>query len=103
MIDLVLNPIAFATLLTALYVLRFRGWQRPFAVAAYFAFFGALALADSEYATSRGTELRVPDAVAEKMGGESAEYEAEGNTSADPGSDATLMDPAALQKAVFSL
>lgn len=45
MIDLVLNPIAFATLLTALYVLRFRGWQRPFAVAAYFAFFGALELA----------------------------------------------------------
>lgn len=38
----VLNPIAFATLLTALYVLRFRGWKRPLAVVGYFVFFAAL-------------------------------------------------------------
>ena len=38
----VLNPLAFAILLTALYVLRFRGWRRPLAVAGYFVFFAAL-------------------------------------------------------------
>ena len=38
----VLNPLAFATLLTALYVLRFRGWKRPVAVVGYFLFFAAL-------------------------------------------------------------
>ena len=38
----VLNPLAFATLLTALYVLRFRGWRRPAAVVGYFVFFAAL-------------------------------------------------------------
>ncbi|MEM9177757.1 MAG: hypothetical protein AAGC67_21310 [Myxococcota bacterium] len=38
----VLNPLAFATLLTALYVLRFRGWKRPLAVVGYFVFFAAL-------------------------------------------------------------
>lgn len=37
-----LNPIAFATLLTSLYVLRFRGWTRPRAVIGYFVFFAAL-------------------------------------------------------------
>ena len=37
-----LNPIAFATLLTALFVLRFRGWNRPLAVVGYFVFFAAL-------------------------------------------------------------
>ncbi len=39
MIDSILNPIAFSILLTSLYVLRFRGWERPVAVALYFAFF----------------------------------------------------------------
>ena len=38
----ILNPLAFATLLTALYVLRFRGWNRPLAVAGYFVFFAAI-------------------------------------------------------------
>ncbi len=37
-----LNPIALATLLTALFVLRFRGWNRPLAVVGYFVFFAAL-------------------------------------------------------------
>jgi len=37
-----LNPIAFATLLTALFILRFRGWKRPLAVVGYFGFFAAL-------------------------------------------------------------
>lgn len=40
-----LNPIAFAMLLTSLYVLRFRGWTRPVAVVGYFAFFAALEVA----------------------------------------------------------
>ena len=38
----VLNPLAFATLLTSLYVLRFRGWKKPLWVAGYFVFFAAL-------------------------------------------------------------
>lgn len=37
-----LQPLAFAMLLTSLYVLRFRGWKRPLAVALYFAFFATL-------------------------------------------------------------
>lgn len=37
-----LNPLAFATLLTSLYALRFRGWRRPIAVLGYFAFFAVL-------------------------------------------------------------
>ena len=37
-----LNPIAFAILLTSLYVLRFRGWRRPGMVALYFLFFAGL-------------------------------------------------------------
>lgn len=41
MIETVLNPVAFAALLTSLYLLRFRGWRHPFRVAAYFAFFAA--------------------------------------------------------------
>ena len=36
------DGIAFAGLLTSLYVLRFRGWRRPIAVVVYFAFFFAL-------------------------------------------------------------
>jgi hypothetical protein len=38
----ILNPVAFAILLTSLYVLRFRGWQRPGRVGLYFLFFAAL-------------------------------------------------------------
>ena len=37
-----LNPIAFATLLTSLFVLRFRGWTKPLAVVLYFTFFATL-------------------------------------------------------------
>jgi len=48
MTDAVLNPLAFATLLTSLYVLRFRGWQRPLAVAGYFGFFAILEVAAAQ-------------------------------------------------------
>lgn len=48
-VDSLLNPIAFATLLTSLYVLRFRGWRRPGAVALYFAFFAALEVVATRY------------------------------------------------------
>ena len=44
-----LNPIAFATLLTSLFVLRFRGWTRPVAVAIYFVFFAALEIVATRY------------------------------------------------------
>jgi hypothetical protein len=30
--ETIVNPLAFALLLTSLYILRFRGWQRPFAL-----------------------------------------------------------------------
>lgn len=39
-----LNPVAFAALLTSLYVLRFRGWRQPWRVVTYFLFFAALEL-----------------------------------------------------------
>jgi hypothetical protein len=38
----VANGFAFAFLLTSLWVLRFRGWQRPGAAIAYFVFFFAI-------------------------------------------------------------
>lgn len=44
-----LNPIAFAILLTSLYVLRFRAWQHPGRVALYFAFFAGLELIASHF------------------------------------------------------
>ena len=44
-----LNPIGFATLLTALYVLRFRGWHRPVQVALYFVLFAAVELAATHW------------------------------------------------------
>ncbi|HEB90021.1 MAG TPA: hypothetical protein ENI85_10655 [Deltaproteobacteria bacterium] len=44
-----LNGLAFALLLTSLFVLRFRGWKKPWAVAAYFAFFVTLEIAASHY------------------------------------------------------
>ena len=37
-----LNPLAFATLLTSLFLLRFRGWTKPRAVVLYFVFFATL-------------------------------------------------------------
>lgn len=44
-----LNAVAFAILLTSLYVLRFRAWQRPGVVALYFAFFVGLEMIASHF------------------------------------------------------
>lgn len=44
-----LNPIAFAVLLTSLYVLRFRAWRTPLVVACYFLFFAILEVIASHY------------------------------------------------------
>ncbi len=44
-----LNGISFSLLLTSLYVLRFRGWTRPWAVLAYFIFFVSLEVGTSYY------------------------------------------------------
>ncbi len=52
--EAILNPIAFATLLTSLYVLRFRGWARPRRVALYFLFFAALELVAAHWFLPRG-------------------------------------------------
>ncbi len=38
----IVNPLGFGLLLTALYMLRFRGWRRPRFLLAYFAFFTGL-------------------------------------------------------------
>ena len=43
------NGVGFATLLTSLYVLRFRGWNRPGAVMIYFAFFVTLEVVASKF------------------------------------------------------
>jgi hypothetical protein len=43
------NGIAFALLLTSLFVLRFRGWQHPGRVIAYFLFFVLLEAVASHY------------------------------------------------------
>jgi hypothetical protein len=47
--DSALDGFAFSLLLTSLYVLRFRGWQRPMAVLGYFTFFVVLEIAASHY------------------------------------------------------
>jgi len=44
-----LNAVSFSLLLTSLFILRFRGWKRPLAVAAYFAFFVVLEMIASHY------------------------------------------------------
>jgi len=44
-----LNGLSFSLLLTSLWVLRFRGWQRPLAVLAYFLFFLVLEVSASHY------------------------------------------------------
>ena len=44
-----LNGLSFSLLLTSLWVLRFRGWKRPLAVLAYFAFFFVLEVSASHY------------------------------------------------------
>ena len=48
-LESILNPIAFSILLTSLFVLRFRGWQRPVHVACYFAFFATLEIVATRY------------------------------------------------------
>jgi hypothetical protein len=47
--EAVLNGFSFALLLTSLFVLRFRGWNRPGMVAAYFLFFLVLEVVASHY------------------------------------------------------
>lgn len=49
MSEAIFNALAFSILLTSLYVLRFRGWRRPGAVALYFSFFAALEVVASKY------------------------------------------------------
>lgn len=44
-----LNGISFALLLTSLFILRFRGWKRPTAVAMYFSFFVILEIGASHF------------------------------------------------------
>ncbi len=44
-----INAFSFALLLTALYVLRFRGWKRPLSVLAYLVFFVVLEVVASRY------------------------------------------------------
>lgn len=44
-----LNGLAIATLLTSLFILRFRGWKRPVAVVLYFLFFLGLETAASQW------------------------------------------------------
>jgi len=43
----ILNGLSFSLLLTALFVLRFRGWKRPLLVGVYFCFFLVLEVASS--------------------------------------------------------
>ena len=45
----ILNGLSFSLLLTSLYILRFRGWKRPVAVAGYFAFFLVMEISTSHY------------------------------------------------------
>jgi len=49
MVQQLFNSIAFAVLLSSLYVLRFRGWRTPLAVAFYFLFFAILEVVASNY------------------------------------------------------
>lgn len=44
-----LNSLAFALLLTSLFVLRFRGWKRPTAVLVYFLFFAVIEVLATHY------------------------------------------------------
>lgn len=49
MMEALWNGVAFATLLTSLYILRFRGWTRPLAVCLYFAFFATLEVVAAKF------------------------------------------------------
>ena len=44
-----LNGLAFALLLTSLFVLRFRAWRKPVWIVVYFAFFATLELVASHF------------------------------------------------------
>jgi hypothetical protein len=48
-VESVLNGLSFSLLLTSLFVLRFRGWNRPVAVGFYFMFFLVLEVSASRY------------------------------------------------------
>jgi hypothetical protein len=48
-VESVLNGLSFSLLLTSLFVLRFRGWNRPVAVGLYFVFFLVLEVFASHY------------------------------------------------------
>jgi hypothetical protein len=48
-VESVLNGLSFSLLLTSLFVLRFRGWNRPVAVGLYFMFFLVLEVSASHY------------------------------------------------------
>jgi hypothetical protein len=48
-VESILNGLSFSLLLTALFVLRFRGWKRPLMVVAYFAFFLVLEVTTSHF------------------------------------------------------
>lgn len=45
----IVTPVAFAILLTSLFVLRFRGWRRPLLVVVYFMFFAMLEIGASHF------------------------------------------------------
>lgn len=47
--DSIVNGASFALLLTSLFVLRFRGWNRPIMVVVYFLFFLILEIVASHY------------------------------------------------------
>lgn len=49
-----LNGLAFAVLLTSIFVLRFRGWKRPGLVVAYLVFFAALEMTVSRFVLPPG-------------------------------------------------
>ena len=60
--DAALDGISFALLLTSLWILRFRGWTRPRAGLAYFAFFVVLEVGASHFfipADAFGAGLRI--------------------------------------------
>jgi len=48
-VESILNGFSFALLLTALYILRFRGWKTPGVVAVYLVFFMTLEILASHY------------------------------------------------------
>ena len=91
----VVNGFSFALLLTALYVLRFRGWRKPRTVVAYLIFFVVLEIFASHYFLPPGAfgsglaivcfGLTVPVSIAaflvwrhERRHGEGGDHDGEG-------------------------